>query len=302
MSVSEISSGNNLALYLLQQNQNAANQNAGSTSNVPDIFSTPAISALSESSDDGSDDGLYSESASTISAGAAAMNNFASDLESLLGATQSGDTTSAQTDAAALEQDLGISTSDTADSSTSPARTSAGSTDPSADQFITDLTSLISAVQSGDMTTAQTAADSVAKDLQAMAPPPPPPVSDISSGDTGSASAASSTSSSSATNAFKNFIDDLTSLLDATSSGDTTSAQTAATKVQADLQSLVSNGASASSAADSDATAGSPGTSSPADSSSQTALTQQQITQALINAIANSAQQTPMMTGVPPQS
>jgi len=284
MSVSGISSNNNsLALYLLQQNQETAKQTKN-TSDLSNAFSSPALTIGSSNTEDG-EDGTYSTAALTTGSETSDMSNFAKDLQSLLSATQSGDTASAQTDAAAVENDLGLSSS----TATASADSSSGS--GSMSQFMTDLKSLLSAVKSGDMTTAQSAANSIQQDLQSMPPPPP---SSVSSNDGMSSSSSTATPAS-----FNNFISDLSDLLNASSSGDTISAQTAAAKVETDLQALTSSTTgSDSSTSDMSSTASSTATSTNTSSSSSDTSTSEklaeQIMQDFMNALASAMQQSPM--------
>jgi hypothetical protein len=105
----------------------------------------------------------------------------------------------------------------------------AASSDAGADNqsaFLTDLQSLVSAVQSGDSSSAREIASGIESRLSAPPPPPPPPPQ----GDAESSSSSSSSSS---------FVSDLVALLDAVQSGDASSAQTAATSFGSDLAALL---------------------------------------------------------------
>jgi hypothetical protein len=223
MSISGISPySNNYLLYLLQRQQSQITTGQASSAGTSQVLlSTQSFFDDSEASAE-IDDGTYSPS--SVNGGAQGpVANFWSDLVSLLEDTQSGDTTSAQTAAGAVADDLGSLAATLAQGTTGPSDGTA-STTSDAGSFLSDVGSLISAVQSGDITSAQSAADAVIQDLQSIAPPP----SAVSSG------AATQPSS----DALTTFINDLSTLLEATSSGDLTSAQSAATKVESDLQSL----------------------------------------------------------------
>jgi len=93
----------------------------------------------------------------------------------------------------------------------------------------TDLTAMMSAVQSGDLTSAQTAWKQMQSDMASGSMPPPPPGPPPSWG-----TRTDSTSSDSDT-----ATDDLSKLLDAVKSGDTDAMKTSATAFAKDLQNIL---------------------------------------------------------------
>jgi hypothetical protein len=169
---------------------------------------------------------------------------FAKDLGSLLQSVQSGDMTGAQSAAAAIQGlRSGTPDSDTTSSDSATSATASGQ-DSNQSTFNTDLNALLSAVQTGDSKTSQTAANAVIGDLRDAARKPqgtgrdmPPPPPDRQGGGRG-----------------REFSDNLASLVQSVQSGDMTSAQTAATVLQKllpDSEKSSSDSASASATASS---------------------------------------------------
>lgn len=92
----------------------------------------------------------------------ASPNAFLTNLQGLLSSLTSGNASGTQTAATALQSDL---TSVLGSSSSSPSRTSTSSSTSGSGNFLTDLQSLISDAQSGNLSGAQTAAASMANDI-----------------------------------------------------------------------------------------------------------------------------------------
>jgi hypothetical protein len=265
MSISGVSSNSNsYLLYLLQQQQTQNPTGSASSAGQSEVLGSTQglfgdVGASAEV-----DDGTYSPF-STNGGAQASNNNFWSDLVSLLKATESGDTASAQTAASAVTNDLASLTS--------------GSQSSGAGSFLSDLGSLLSAVQSGNITSAQSAANAVIQDLQSL--PPPPSLSAVISSSNGDVSSAAVSGTSSGSLA--NFIGDVSSLLEATTSGDITAAQNAAAKVESDLQSLAQqSGASSATLTSNTTDAASAGA-----STVSTDTLANQIAQTLLNASTN---------------
>jgi hypothetical protein len=162
-------------------------------------------------------------------------DSLSSDLSELGDALSSGDTSGAQTileQIIAKLQTTGTSSSD--DESTSTSSTSGTSTDTN--PLAQDLSKLEDALSSGDTTSAQSIFANIMQHMQG--PPPPPPASESASTD----SVASTSSSSSLSNNFS-------TLLEALSSGDLTSAQSSFSQLLEDLQSTSSTDSSSNSTA-----------------------------------------------------
>jgi hypothetical protein len=282
MSVSGISSDtNSYLLYLLQLQQSQNPTSTTVSSGTQDALASSQSLTFDLGTGEEAGDGTYASS-QMGSGNQPSSNNFLSDLQSLLQATQSGNMAAAQTAAGAVESDLGLSSSNVSQSLSTSNTNAASGTSSGAQSFLGDLSSLLTAVQSGDMTTAQGAANALEQDLQAMSPPPS---SSAASANSTSASSSGATTASPSTNPLTNFVNDLSSLLQATSSGDTTAAQSAATKVQADLQSLTQSSSNSTAASASNTgSAASPAQTSGTASSDTLA---NQIAQALLAAFSN---------------
>jgi len=102
----------------------------------------------------------------------------------------------------------------------------------------TDLTAMMSAVQSGDLTSAQTAWKQMQSDMASGSMPPPPPGPPPSSG----------TSTDSTSGDSDTATDDLSKLLDAVKSGDTDAMKTSATAFAQDLQNILGTSSTSSTA------------------------------------------------------
>jgi hypothetical protein len=125
-------------------------------------------------------------------------------------AVQSGDIQTAQQDLATVQQD-----SHNIQSATG---TSSNQQNPYQSTMKTDLTNLMNAVQSGDISTAQSALQTLQQDSQTADP-------DGNNSTSGSASQSGS-----------QFLNDLTNLLTAVTSGNTSAAQSAASALEQDVQ------------------------------------------------------------------
>jgi hypothetical protein len=136
---------------------------------------------------------------------------------------QSGDMQGAQQNLATIQRD------------TQTLQASRGTPDGSQDNnpyrsvLKTDLSNLMSAVQSGDIGTAQSALATFQQDKQAMFGPPPNDAATDTSGTTGNP-----------------FLDDLKALLTSAVSGDSSGVEKAATALQKDLQSASVEGTASS--------------------------------------------------------
>ena len=152
-----------------------------------------------------------SSSTSSTSSSDSTQSTFLTDLNSLLNAVQSGDTSTSQTAANTLVSDL-QNAAGTSQAASTGAEPSHGHGGGHRHAFADDLTNLVQAVQSGDMTSARTAATA----LQGLI-----------DGSNPSSSSSSSTSSSGASSGQSTFTTDLNNVLSAVQSGDATNSQSA---------------------------------------------------------------------------
>lgn len=169
------------------------------------------------------------------------LNQRKTSMQDMVQDVQSGNITGAQAALAQMQQanqSLGINGGTTSgsspDASASGSKATAGLS-----SMKNDLTAMMSAVQSGDLTSAQNAWNQIQSNMavgmtQDTPSPPPPAYSNDST--TGAAT------------------DDLTKLLDAVQSGDTDGMKTSATAFAKDLQNLLGSTSSTSTAAASTST------------------------------------------------
>jgi hypothetical protein len=145
-------------------------------------------------------------------------DQIATDLSALWEALQAGNVTSAQSCLSQLQEDMeALGPNASASSQSTSAVSSSGSAGDS-NPLAEDLSALEEALNSGDLTSAQTI---FAQIMQHMQPPPPPP--DTTTSDSSQSTAG--TSSTSSMNDSNPLADDLSALEDALDSGDLTSAQ-----------------------------------------------------------------------------
>ena len=160
---------------------------------------------------------------------ASTMKKVQSDFKQLGQDLQSGNVTQAESDYTTLTTDLSSFSPNSTSAGTSNADSTTTSTDSSTSSIADALTTLGQDLQSGNLSAAQSDFTTVQNDLQKAtkhAPPPPPPPS-------------SSTSTSTSTNSI---LKELSTLGDALSSNDLTSAQTAYSTLQQDILQLGVNG------------------------------------------------------------
>ena len=195
-------------------------------------------------------------------------NSFASNLVSLLQSVLSGDMTGAQNAATALQSALGgpdsqsaSSTSPTTSASTTGSTSTTSGPGTTQSTFLSDLNTLLTAVQSGDTATAQTAANTLVSDLKSQADSSQalPPIQDNAPGHWGGRGGS--------------FRSNLATLIQSVQSGDMTGAQSAATALQNEINGTASAAASASSTAAATTTATASTSSASASSTSSTAST-----------------------------
>ena len=180
-------------------------------------------------------DNTQSTSTATASSSTSDSNPLANDLSTLEDALQSGDLTSAQNTFAKIMQHMqgpppppppDANDSDTTQgTSTTTTSSSLSGSNPLAD----DLSTLENALQSGDLTSAQTI---LAQIMQHMQGPPPPP----DANDSDSTQSTSTVSSSSSVSDSNPLAKDLSTLEEALQSGDLTSAQTILAQIMQHMQ------------------------------------------------------------------
>lgn len=225
--------------------------------NLYQLYSKPADSSSGSQSN--------SFGLTTSESGDSSSNAIGVDLNMLLKALDSGNLSTAQTSFSQLQQDI------QAASSTDDTGASASSRSTNSNPLANDMSDLGDAISSGDLTGAQSI---LANIMQHMQGPPPP--EDGGSTSTDSVTSTTSTGSSSSLSS------NLSSLAEALSSGDQTSAQNYFSKLLECLQSTASTNGSGNS------TASIPGTSST--TSSEYSLPLQNFLQVLASLTGTNAQ------------
>jgi len=203
MSISAISSNDYLYQYLYQ------------------LYSTKTDSSTSSQSND---------TATTAVSSTSSSNSLANGFSALEDALKAGDLSSAQSSFLQILQTISATASDSSTTATS------SSTSTDSNPLANDLSALEKALQSGDLSSAQSI---FAQIMQNMPPPPP----DATASDSTQSTTATSSSTGSGTNTIA---DDLTALGKALASGDLTSAQSYLSQLQQDLQSVSASASSAS--------------------------------------------------------
>ena len=162
-------------------------------------------------------------------------------VQEMVDSIQQGSISTAQAALSQIQQtNKSLGVDDNTDASTSGTTSVSAGLSP----MKTDLTAMMQAVQSGDLTSAQTAWKQMQSDMASGSMPPPPPGPPPSSG-----TSTDSTSSDSDT-----ATDDLSKLLDAVKSGDTDAMKTSATAFAKDLQNILGTSSTSSTASTSTST------------------------------------------------
>lgn len=112
---------------------------------------------------------LESETAQTSHHGRGPATSFRSSIETLLHSARSGNMTTAQSAATAVQAALDRTTAQSASSTSSATQAAGAGPDSTEPSFLTDFKSLLSAVQSGDATASKSAASTLMNDLKSQA-------------------------------------------------------------------------------------------------------------------------------------